>query len=245
MKYEERTYRRVVRSRNLTPFRVVVQETDLWIFAREDFSELARDMVLECRGYIENYIASFPAFLTAMTPWRRLGPAPDVVRDMVSAGRRAGVGPMAAVAGAVAAFVGSRLRRNSPEVIVENGGDVFLCTRNPAVVGIMAGSSPLSMRIGLKIAGSGPVAVCTSSGTVGHSKSFGTADAVSVVSDDCSLADAAATAIGNRIHVPEDISRGIEFGRKIKGVKGIVIVKEDRIGLWGELEVVSIDGKNS
>ena len=243
--YQERSYRRCVRPEHLSAFQVVVKETDLWVYARENLGDLTRELVLECRGYLEGYIENFPAFMESFEPLRVSGPAPAIVREMAAAGRKAGVGPMAAVAGAVAEYVGKALLRHSEEVIVENGGDVFLCTRQPAVVGIMAGDSPLSLRIGLKIPSNGkPTAICTSSGTVGHSKSFGLADAVSVVSASCPLADAAATSIGNRIQQASDIEKGIDFGKRIKGVNGIVIVQQDRLGLWGDLEVVPLEGKN-
>jgi len=163
---------------------------------------------------------------------------------MVSAGEAAGVGPMAAVAGAIAAQVGRELLESGHRVIVENGGDIFLKTDEPVVVGIYAGRSPLSMRIGLRIHPEGrAMAVCTSSGTVGHSVSFGNADAVCVIGASCALADAAATAIGNRISSKADIQQAMEFGKRIPGTDGLVVIVKDRIALWGQLELVPLEGK--
>jgi ApbE superfamily uncharacterized protein (UPF0280 family) len=151
---------------------------------------------------------------------------------------------MAAVAGAIAEQVGRGLLRRSAEVIVENGGDVFLKTAGAATVAIFAGPSLLSLRIGVRIAcGDAPLAVCTSSGTVGHSLSFGRADAVCIVSRSCALADAAATAVGNMVGAKTDIDRGIERGKAIPGVEGIVIVAADQVGFWGEIEVISVRPK--
>ena len=117
--------------------------------------------------------------------------------DMVKAGKNAGVGPMAAVAGAIAEHVGLGLLKSTNHVIVENGGDIFIKTDAPLTVGIFAGKSSLSLRIGIRLSGGPkPMAVCTSSGTVGHSLSLGRADAVCVAADSCAIADAAATAIG-------------------------------------------------
>jgi len=97
------------------------------------------------------------------------------------------------------------------------------------------------MRIGIHINDRDtPVSVCTSSGTIGHSLSLGQADAVSVFSDSCSLADAAATSIGNHIGSINDIEDGIEFGKTIKGVRGLIIIVNDKIGIWGDLEIVRI-----
>jgi uncharacterized protein len=156
------------------------------------------------------------------------------------------VGPMAAVAGAVAEQVGRGLLALSDEVIVENGGDIFLQTADPATVAIFAGDSPLSLRIGIRTGGGNdPIAVCTSSGTVGHSLSFGHADAVCVTSRSAALADAAATAVGNRVGCRRDIPAGIELARRIAGVLGVVIVVGDKMGVWGAGEVVVLDRKKS
>jgi ApbE superfamily uncharacterized protein (UPF0280 family) len=111
-------------------------------------------------------------------------------------------------------------------------------------MGIYAGTSPLNMKVGLRIpAADQPIGVCTSSGTIGHSKSLGRADAVCVVSKDCALADAAATAVGNRVGAAADIEKAVEFGRHIDGVRGVVVIAGDRIGLWGDIELVPLQRK--
>jgi len=242
--FEPRTYRRLVSTGRLTSFAVVVKETDLLVHAALDLSEAARELVLEHRGYLEAYIRQHPEFLRTLAPWSLRGPRPAVVDDMIAAGAAAGVGPMAAVAGAIAEQVGRGLLRSSAEVIVENGGDVFLKTTGAATVAIFAGKSPLSLRIGVRIDGGDvPISVCTSSGTVGHSLSFGRADAVCVVSRSCALADAAATAVGNRVGAAADIAQGIEQGKAIPGVEGIVIVVADQVGFWGGIEVIPVRPK--
>ena len=242
--HEPRTYRNRVKPGGLIGFRVVVKETDLQVHAAEDFSLLTREVVLRYRHHLERYIALWPEFAATLTPWRISGPAPALVRKMAAAGRKCGVGPMAAVAGAIAEAVGRDLLEHTPQVVVENGGDIFLKTAEPAVVGIFAGKSPLSMQIGLRIESRRTgIGVCTSSGTVGHSLSHGRADAVCVVADSCADADAAATAIGNRVAGQKDIPEAIAFGRGIKALAGLVIIVGDKIGMWGDLEVVPLKGK--
>jgi ApbE superfamily uncharacterized protein (UPF0280 family) len=151
---------------------------------------------------------------------------------------------MAAVAGAVAAAVGDDLLGQCSEVVVENGGDVFIKSRERISIAIYAGDSPLSMRVGLQFEpAADPFGVCTSSGTVGHSRSLGAADAVCVVASCCALADAAATAIGNCVQTAGDIPAGIDFGRAIGGLDGIVIIVGERMGVWGKLQVVPLCGK--
>lgn len=244
--HEPRTYRHHTETDSLVSFTVTVKETDLFVLAGRPLEEVVLDSVLRHRGYLETFISQHPGFAVSLAPWLFSGPMPGIVSDMILAGIKAGVGPMAAVAGAVAERVGTDLLRHSKEVIVENGGDVFIKTDSPVTVGIFAGKSPLSMKIGLKVhLTERPIAVCTSSGSVGHSLSLGRADAVCVVSASCSLADAAATAIGNRIHTRTDIQRGIEFGKSISGVGGVLIILGDQIGVWGELELVPLRGKKA
>ncbi|MBC8433521.1 MAG: UPF0280 family protein [Desulfobacterales bacterium] len=242
MKHQERTYRRLAYRDQLVSFRVTVKETDVLIHATRPLEDITKELILKYRGYIEAYIQQHPEFAKTLRPWPISGPAPLIVKDMAAAGEKAGVGPMAAVAGAVAEHVGRELLAHSKEVIVENGGDVFLKTAGPVTTGIFAGSSPLSLRIGLRIdPGSKPLAVCTSSGTVGHSISMGKADAVCVVSASCSLADAAATSIGNRVESKTDIQQALDFGKQLEGVTGVVVIIGDSIGIWGELEVVPLN----
>jgi ApbE superfamily uncharacterized protein (UPF0280 family) len=164
--------------------------------------------------------------------------APDIVKEMIKAGSASGVGPMAAVAGAIAEAVGKELMTYSPEVIVENGGDIFLKIMQKRTVGIFAGNSPLTGKLGIEIeAEDTPLGICTSSGTVGHSLSYGKADAVVILSTSTALADAAATAIGNIVKDDADINKAIEFGRTINGLKGLVIIKDDKTGAWGEVKL--------
>jgi len=242
--FQPRTYRARVVADRLSAFTVTVKETDLQIQAHTNLEETARELILEHRGYLEAYIRQHPGFLHTLEPWPLTGPAPDIVRDMAAAGTTAGVGPMAAVAGAIAEQVGRGLLLQSADVIVENGGDIFLKTTQAATVALFAGSSPLSLRVGVRaVSADRPLGVCTSSGTVGHSLSFGRADAVCVLSHSCALADAAATAIGNRVQSKQDIGSGIEFGRNIRGVLGLAIVVGDRLGVWGEVEIIPLQRK--
>lgn len=239
--FQKRYYRNLLSSKDRVSFRVAAQETDLYVQALKPLEDITRELILKHRGFIEKYIKKHPEFLETLKPWHVHGPAPIIIQDMVSAGQKAGVGPMAAVAGAIAEHVGVDLLKYTDEVVVENGGDIFLKTHDPVTMGIFAGTSPLSMRMGLCIKSKEkPAAVCTSSGTVGHSLSLGKADAICVVSDSCSLADAAATAIGNRLRSKNYIGSAIDFGKKIESVKGIVVILDEEVGMWGDLEVVPL-----
>jgi uncharacterized protein len=240
-KSEKRSYRNLILKKDLVDFRVTVKETDLFVQALKPLEGITRELILEHRGYIENYIKRFPEFARTLKPWRMQGPEAMIINDMAVAGEKAGVGPMAAVAGAIAEHVGRGLLKHSREVLVENGGDVFLRLDNPVTIGIFAGASPLSLRMGICIESrEKPISICTSSGTVGHSLSLGKADAVCVVSDSCSLADAAATSIGNRVASRTHIQPAIDFGKYIEGVTGIVVIIGDDVGIWGDLKVAPL-----
>ncbi|MGB2876760.1 MAG: UPF0280 family protein [Dehalococcoidales bacterium] len=242
--YQPRTYRHWVKDDDLVDFRVAVKETDLYLRATSDLHRKAHRLVLKYRDGIEKYIARHPDFLTSLEPVEVEAQAPKIVRAMADAARLCGVGPMAAVAGAIAEFVGKELLEFSPEIIVENGGDIYLKSLRRRTIGVFAGGSPLTGKLGLDIAPEDtPLGICTSSGTVGHSLSFGKADAVIVLADSATLADAAATAIGNRVSEVADIEKGIEFAQDIGRLKGVVIIKDDRLGVWGEVKLVPTENE--
>ena len=235
--YQPRSYRHWVKDKSLVGFSVVVKETDLYIRASGDLKRKAHRLVVKYRQQLEDYIERHPNFLSSLEPLA-IDKAPRLVTEMVTAAEKTGVGPMAAVAGTIAEFVGKGLLESSPEVIVENGGDIFLKSKSDRTIGIYAGESPLTSRVGLEIKGKDtPLGICTSSGTVGHSLSLGQADAVIALSRSTALADAAATAIGNTIKSADDINRGIERAIGIKGLNGVIIIKDDKIGLWGKVEI--------
>ena len=236
--YEPRTYRHWVKGKDLISFNVVVKETDLYIRASSNLKRKAHKLVLKYRDILERYIERHPSFVTSLEPLPVSDDAPHIVKSMSAATARVGIGPMASVAGAIAEFIGNELLAFSPEIIIENGGDIYLKSRGKRIVGIYAGKSPLTGKIGLEIKGQDtPLGICTSSGTVGHSLSHGKADAVIALSKSATLADAAATAIGNLIVQLNDIPGGIEFAKGIDGLKGVIIIKDDKVGLWGKVKI--------
>jgi ApbE superfamily uncharacterized protein (UPF0280 family) len=239
--YEKRTYRNLVKTNDLVKFEVIVKETDLLVRAERDLSGEARESVLKYRQQIETYIEANPEFQRSLVPLKDDPFAPDVIREMIRTSQRANVGPMAAVAGAMAESVSKDLLKLSEEVIVENGGDIFLATSKERTIGVYAGSSPLSLRIGIVIGPEdSPLGVCTSSGTVGPSLSFGKADAVCILSKSAALADAGATAVGNIVQEKKDIELGLERGKEIEGISGILIILGEKMGVWGNVRLIQL-----
>ena len=239
--YERRTYRNLVTMDDLVKFEVMVKETDLLVRAERDLFKETRELILTYRRQLETYIEMNPEFERSLVPLKDDPYAPKIAQEMIRTSRLAYVGPMAAVAGAVAEFVSKDLFPFSKEVIIENGGDIYLSTKKERIIGIYAGQSPLSLKIGIVITPEvTPLGVCTSSGTVGHSLSFGKADAVCILSKSAALADAAATAVGNIVRDKKDIESGLERGREIEGVLGTLIIVGDKMGVWGNIKLIQL-----
>jgi ApbE superfamily uncharacterized protein (UPF0280 family) len=246
--YRQRKYRTIPALDGLRSYEVQVRETDLQIMAPVDVADVATHMVIQGRNMLESYISRQPGFLEALQPLADDPSAPPLVREMLRAGLIAGVGPMAAVAGVIAEYVGRGLLEleDCDEVVVENGGDIFLQREKDCTAAIYAGESSLSYRIGIRLPASlMPVGVCTSSGTIGHSFSMGKADSVTVVAPSTALADAAATRLANVVGKDGDIGRALDLAEKIVGLRGVIIVVGDELGAWGQVELVEIKNKDS
>jgi len=239
MVWQRRTYREVSSAGDLVFFEVVEGETDLQIGARVECAAAVRAAVRRVRRELTRYLAVDPLFGESFVPVEVTEDAPEIVRVMVAAASKAGVGPMAAVAGAVAECVARDVLTHSREVIVENGGDIFLAGSTARRVLLLADGSPLSGRIAIALeAGDLPVSVCTSSGKIGHSVSLGEAHAATVVAGSGALADAVATGLGNRVTRAGDIEHALQYAQGIDGVRGAVVIVGDRIGAIGNVRLV-------
>jgi len=232
-------YRTIINCGDLTPFRVKVEESNLLIMAQRNLEKLAEDILIKIRQELKSYIRKHPEFMYSFSPIKVEENAPYIVRLMAESSAPAGVGPMASVAGAIAEIVGKELKRESDEVIVENGGDIFISTAKERKVLIFAGQSPLSEKLALAIP-PGTCGVATSSGKIGHSISTGKADAATVVARSAAVADAFATALGNRVKSKEDIESALEWISQLAGpnhITGAVVIMDKYAGFWGNIKV--------
>lgn len=221
-------------------FNCTVKETDVQIGAAWLLLDEALEVIRRVRADLEEYARLEPEFLTSLLPLDPEPWAPLVVKTMCAAARLAGVGPMAAVAGAISETVGRELLRLSPEVIVENGGDIFIHTSRPRKIGIYAGSSPFSEKVAVEVRPEQtPLGICTSSGTVGHSLSFGKCDAAVILAPDAAISDAVATATANRVLTEADVEGAVEFAARVQGVIGVVVVKGEKMAAWGDVKMVA------
>jgi ApbE superfamily uncharacterized protein (UPF0280 family) len=239
--YKERNYRKRVHAKDLVSFHVAVQETDLWVSADRSLEEETRDLILVHRHQLERYIQSHPDFLTTLQPYPADPYAPSLVKEMIEVTRGIGVGPMASVAGAIAQYVARGLQQWTDQVIVENGGDIFLKANRPVTVSVFAGESPLSGKIGVMIPMEKmPMGICSSSATVGHSLSMGVADLVCLLSSSAVLADGAATALGNRIKRKTELEKIASWADQMEGIWGGLVIVGDKMATWGEIELVGL-----
>jgi uncharacterized protein len=237
--YQERFYRKWAGPEDLITAEIIVGETDLFLSAEKDLKKDAEKIVIKYRKQLEDYIKLNPVFKTSFGPLEEDPRAPDIIKDMIHAAKSAGVGPMAAVAGALAEFTGRELLNLSDQIIIENGGDIFIKSKIERHISVFAGESPLTNKLFIKIKPHDtPAGICTSSGTVGYSFSFGKADACVIIAENASLADAAATAVCNRVCKKEDIRPCLEYAVSIKGVKGVLIVYGKDFGVSGDIELI-------
>ncbi len=240
---------RVYRSRfgkSLETHTLKIAETDLALCLKPGVYQQAevglKNYIIELRTKLQTYIAGDNQFAATHQPYQVAADAPEIAREMAKAAAVAGVGPMAAVAGAFAYYAGEYLHQFSDELIVENGGDIYLAGREPRLVGIFAGKSPFSNKIAIKIPPRLlPLGVCTSSGTVGPSFSYGIADAAVILAPSPLLADAVATAAGNVVQSDRDVKKAADLAAGIEGVCGALIICGKKMAAWGEIELESIN----
>lgn len=202
----------------------------------QSFDAVTAEIVRQ-RKILEDYIARHGEFQTAFEPIALLPDAPSSAQQMACAVDRVGVGPMAAVAGTMAQLAAqAAIDAGDTDVIIENGGDIYLQVDRPVVIEIFAGSDKLPGRLGFSLTPENtPVSICSSSGKMGHSTSLGCCDLATVVSKDAALADAAATQAANLVRTQADVEPTLDCISKIDGILGVLIVKDDRVGMAGKL----------
>ncbi len=245
MEYKNRTYREHFRKGRWTSFILKHKKTDVWIGIdkesyQPDMPEFCSTLLQELHCSMENYLRKDPNYLTALVPYDAKDNAPEIFRQMSSIARKTNIGPMSAVAGAVAHYIVTSLKKQYQfrEAIIENGGDIYADIQEDIDISVFAGTSPLSEKVGLHInAQQAPLGICTSSGTVGPSLSFGKADAVMIICQDVLLADSFATKFANFVQKPEDINPVLEKISKFSEILSAMIIKDDKMGVIGKFEM--------
>jgi ApbE superfamily uncharacterized protein (UPF0280 family) len=243
--YQPRSYREGMNSDRFRFFPSVLLESDLLIgVPHADYHPEMAPMALKEQSRLHRLLTAHAArhksFLDSLEPLELSAGGPDLpgeIATMYRCGLQTGTGPMSSVAGLFAEAVAAVLSvAFSPgEIVVENGGDLYIRNREELVTVIHAGNSPLSDRMGLAVP-PGTWGICTSSGTLGHSFSRGRADAVTVACRSAPLADAWATSLANEVRGAGDIEPLLKKVKGIPEIEAVVVIAGDRIGIRGSLE---------
>lgn len=236
---DKNVYRRKVRNGEKYNWKVIYKYSDLLISSDKDISDKIEKPVKEIYKLLEFCIKKDPIFFKSLSPVRIKSYFPEIIKKMCEKSAIFNVGPMATVAGAVSEYLADNLNKYCSQLIIENGGDVYIRSKKDVNVGVYLKNKYFEDKINLKIKkGNTPCGLCSSSGSFGHSLSLGKSDLVVVLAESTVSADGAATAVANNIISPDDISQTINHYKKVNEVEGILIVKDSKIGLWGNLELI-------
>lgn len=252
---------------NEQKIQIIIEETDLLITLtdsvnKEEIIDFCTKEIQEQRNILKFWINLYPEIKDSLDPIEAPQNAPLLITAMCEAGKYAKVGPFAGVAGTIAQYIAARLydylqKKNCcPDVIVENGGDIYIYSSKERHIGIMANPKE-HCTIGIKITKEQfPLAICSSSATIGHSLSFGQGDLALILAKNASLADALATRYSNLLRSKQDINTILSQAKKDyhiqipdnpfsetnskNGLAGVFLQIDETIGAWGEIELIAI-----
>ncbi len=213
--------------------RIVIGETCIDASVEEGFLRLVQPLIADARRDVEAAIAADPSFASSFEP---LPPPTDgtMIAEMCRAAGIAEVGPMAAVAGAVAGRVVEGLAdAGCRHAVIDNGGDLCIMSERPVRVAVGIGVGLGAML--LEIPPTEMTGICSSSGTLGHSLSLGSSDVCTVISESPALADACATRLGNEVRSVDDLARATELVGRMDGVEGCLAVKDGSMASFGDV----------
>lgn len=233
-------YRNRVKYKEKYNWRIIYKYSDLLVSCDRNIIPKLERLIEGIYYLLESCIKENPSFQKSLSPLKIKSEYPPVIKKMCRKAAIFNVGPMATVAGAVCDYLASGLDRYCSRLIIENGGDVFIKSNKDIEVGVYLKNKHFENKIYLKIKAAGtPCGLCSSSGSFGHSLSMGSSDLVVVLAKSTISADGAATSIANNIRGPEDISKTISSYKNIKDITGILIVKDDKLGVWGNIEFIN------
>lgn len=241
-----RTY--INETKKILSYEVVYKETSLFIRCEKNFKTKILRNLISLRKPIEKYIEKNPEFLTSLKPIVPQKDAPQIIKTMCEVSQKTGIGPMSSIAGTIAEFLGYEIlkwidKENLKKfLIIENGGDIFAYVDEPITIGIYAGkNSPFTDKLSLKInLLNQPLGICTSSGSVGHSLSFGKADATIIISSSASFSDTLATATCNLVKTEKDITQAVEFAKSFNETIFVCIIKNKIISFWSKTDKIEV-----
>ncbi len=244
--YEPRTYRKNLNTDRFEYARIIVEESDLWLGIEKSRikkvdQKLVQNEILRLRTILKDYIGLNPDFLQSMKPIEIYENDPPIIKKLKETGIISHTGPMTGVAGLIAELITNFIQNSFDiqEVIVENGGDICMKINSELNLAVAAGKNSGFNNLGLKILPSEEViGICSSSGTFGHSISFGKADLLTVISHDTTLADAWATSLANKINKEEDIQTLCNI--LPENIIGLLAIKDKKIAYKGDYELLKL-----
>ena len=220
-------------------FEIQVQDMTLHIQAATDFNEESRAAALSFWEQLHAYTIRNPAFSTAKRPIDVPADAPEIVREMVSSARRAGVGPMFSFQGAVTDHVGRFLAREGQEVTVNCGTDYFIRSRKRQKLTVVRRpGSTVAVVVPSSKQGVG-VSMTSSSGRGAEDGRGPALDGLAVLAESCMLADAAVAGVHAILSKEDGFATALGYLKKVDGVFGGLVISGERIGLMGSLEIAA------
>ncbi len=243
-KPEKRFYRKLLKKEGFAAFELIVGESDILVQVPEkNFSDELKRKLLEnlilLREQILAYGREHREFLSSLKPVNVSPIAPEIVRRMAYASSKVGVGPMAGVAGAINAFLGMVLEESGiSEFFLENGGDTYVSGGGKITVALITGNPSIDGKLGVELP-PGKWGVCSSSSKIGHSLSFGRTELVTVVGEDPTVADCAATLLGNSKSV-EELAVTAERLVKERIVSGVVGLIKGKFVIAGDVKLIRL-----
>lgn len=236
---DKSVYRNKVKSRNRYNWRILYKYSDILVSSDKDVEDRLKKLVKEVYSVLESHIKEDPSFQKSLSPVRSKPQYHPLIKKMCDKSAVFNVGPMATVAGAVCDFMAYGLDGLCRCLIIENGGDVFLKSDRDINMGVYLKNKHFADKLYLRVKRDDmPCGLCSSSGSFGHSLSMGKSDLVTVLAESTISADGAATSAANSINSSEDISKAINIYKNIKDIRGILIVKDDKLGIWGNIELI-------
>ncbi|MCL5770657.1 MAG: UPF0280 family protein [Actinobacteria bacterium] len=232
-------YRIKVNVGNKFSWKVSYKYSDLFIVSKIDIYKKIIKLLPDFYRIIQEFIKKYPSFAKTLNSFNPKDDFPDIIKKMCQSSVIFKVGPMASVAGAVCQYLAQTLSKNNPYLSIENGGDIYIKSPSDIVTGLFLNNKYFKDNIKIKIKKDIlPCGIASSSGTLGHSLSLGKSDLTMIICKSPVLADAAATAVGNMVTTKDDIQKTINYFKKFEEILAIIIIKDDKIGLYGDIELV-------
>ncbi len=236
---DKELYRVRVSKKSKFSWKILYKYSDLFISCSEDLSDIIFDRLAEFYNIIEKEIKENPAFEKSLSPLPEGSGGIWIVSEMYNSAKAFNVGPMAAVAGSLCEFIGRDIKEDVKYLIIENGGDAYIRSKKDIITSVFFKSryfkNDLKIKIKKKLL---PCGMAASSGTFGHSLSLGKSDIALVIAKNAIIADAAATAFANLIREPDDLKKAVNFMRNNKEIFGLLAIKDEKIAVYGQIELV-------